>query len=210
MATEPHAGGNDEQNPMLPRRCGAKTRAGTPCQRAPVRGKARCYAHGGWGSGRPIEHGCRANPERLRERILRENPEFGRFLDAIAEEDANGATLTGELTTLRARLLQIQRECPKPEWEAALAGAIVKLAQAEERLRQLIPLSEAKAGLGEVMGVVRSVVDPRTWEIIIARLGARGFGAAVHIAECEVVDRSRPDGARRLSAGPVAEELPDE
>jgi len=176
-----------------------------------VRGSTRCRMHGGAkGSGRPIIHGLDAKPERLRWKILRENPEFGRFLDAIADEDANGATLTGELTTLRARLLQIQAGGPKPEWEAALAGAIVKLAQAEERLRQLIPLSEAKAGLGEVMDVVRSVVDPGAWKLILSRLAARGFGAAVDIAEGSVVDRRGPDGTRRLSAGPVAEELPGE
>lgn len=34
--------------------CGAKTRAGTPCQRHPVAGKKRCRLHGGApGSGAP-------------------------------------------------------------------------------------------------------------------------------------------------------------
>ncbi|MFL9824949.1 HGGxSTG domain-containing protein [Rhodoplanes sp. SY1] len=37
-----------------PRRCGAKTRNGTPCRTAPVTGKKRCRMHGGArGSGAP-------------------------------------------------------------------------------------------------------------------------------------------------------------
>ena len=36
------------------RRCGAKTRSGRPCAAAPVRGKTRCWMHGGApGSGAP-------------------------------------------------------------------------------------------------------------------------------------------------------------
>ncbi len=37
------------------RRCGARTRSGTPCQAPAVSGKARCRMHGGArGSGAPI------------------------------------------------------------------------------------------------------------------------------------------------------------
>ena len=32
-------------------RCGAKTRAGTPCQQAAIRGKQRCRMHGGKSTG---------------------------------------------------------------------------------------------------------------------------------------------------------------
>jgi glucans biosynthesis protein len=35
------------------RRCGARTRAGSPCQRLPVRGKKRCRLHGGASPGAP-------------------------------------------------------------------------------------------------------------------------------------------------------------
>ena len=36
------------------RRCGAKTRSGRPCAASPVRGKKRCWMHGGApGSGAP-------------------------------------------------------------------------------------------------------------------------------------------------------------
>ena len=34
-------------------RCGAKTRAGAPCRRAPVRGRKRCRLHGGLSPGAP-------------------------------------------------------------------------------------------------------------------------------------------------------------
>jgi hypothetical protein len=34
-------------------RCGAKTRAGSPCRRPPVRGRQRCRLHGGLSPGAP-------------------------------------------------------------------------------------------------------------------------------------------------------------
>src|SRR5438094_592365 len=34
-------------------RCGAKTRAGSPCQRRPVQGRTRCQLHGGLSPGAP-------------------------------------------------------------------------------------------------------------------------------------------------------------
>jgi hypothetical protein len=34
-------------------RCGAKTRAGTPCQRPPIHGRSRCRLHGGLSPGAP-------------------------------------------------------------------------------------------------------------------------------------------------------------
>ncbi|MGA8696874.1 MAG: HGGxSTG domain-containing protein [Xanthobacteraceae bacterium] len=34
-------------------RCGAKTRAGTPCQRPAIRGRRRCRLHGGLSTGAP-------------------------------------------------------------------------------------------------------------------------------------------------------------
>lgn len=41
------------QNQLL-KKCGAKTRKGTPCKSVPVRGKCRCRMHGGAeGSGAP-------------------------------------------------------------------------------------------------------------------------------------------------------------
>jgi hypothetical protein len=50
-------GEKSEINPQPPlfamSRCGAKTRAGTPCQSPPVQGRKRCRLHGGLSPGAP-------------------------------------------------------------------------------------------------------------------------------------------------------------
>ena len=49
--THPRNTGPMQESP----RCGARTRAGTPCQAPAVRGRARCRMHGGAkGSGAPL------------------------------------------------------------------------------------------------------------------------------------------------------------
>ncbi len=45
--------GYPASNLLNTRRCGAKTRKGTPCQGPVVRGKRRCRMHGGTNPGRP-------------------------------------------------------------------------------------------------------------------------------------------------------------
>lgn len=45
--------GNPSGNPANAPRCGAKTRAGTPCRGPAVRGKRRCRMHGGTNPGPP-------------------------------------------------------------------------------------------------------------------------------------------------------------
>ena len=68
-------------------RCGARTRAGTPCRGPRVRGKRRCRMHGGAkGSGAPLgnqnafKHGMYSGDTRAFERKLRtmfkDNQEF--------------------------------------------------------------------------------------------------------------------------------------
>ena len=63
-------------------RCGAKTRAGTPCQSPAVAGKKRCRMHGGArGSGAPpgnqnaFKHGM----------YTQEEKNFNRYLKALAK-----------------------------------------------------------------------------------------------------------------------------
>jgi glucans biosynthesis protein len=66
--------------PMLASpRCGAKTRAGTPCRAPAVRGKARCRMHGGAaGSGAPrgnknaLKNGFYTSESILGRRLMRE------------------------------------------------------------------------------------------------------------------------------------------
>jgi len=59
------------------RRCGAKTRKGTPCEAPAIAGKARCRMHGGKGSGAPagnrnaVKHGYDTREERERRQQIR-------------------------------------------------------------------------------------------------------------------------------------------
>lgn len=59
-------------------RCGARTRAGTPCQAPGIAGKTRCRMHGGKGSGAPRDnqnaqrHGRYNKAMRAREKYVRD------------------------------------------------------------------------------------------------------------------------------------------
>jgi hypothetical protein len=74
--------GDHQRNtgPMLTsQRCGAKTRAGTPCKSPAVQGKKRCRMHGGaLGSGAPrdnknaVKHGLYTREAIAQRRRLRE------------------------------------------------------------------------------------------------------------------------------------------
>lgn len=72
---------------MIVNKCGAKTRAGTPCQRAPLAGRTRCRLHGG------------ATPRG------RESPHYkhGRRSTAVREV---GLHLAGSLAEIRRELAQ--------------------------------------------------------------------------------------------------------
>lgn len=81
--------------PMLAsRRCGAKTRSGTPCRSPAVAGKRRCRMHGGArGSGgqkgnqNALKHGCYTKEmiEELRElrELVRESEEVMRLIHSF-------------------------------------------------------------------------------------------------------------------------------
>ena len=59
------------------RRCGARTRKGTPCEAPAIAGKVRCRMHGGKGSGAPegnqnaVKHGFHTREERELRQHLR-------------------------------------------------------------------------------------------------------------------------------------------
>ena len=66
-----------EHNPMeepttKPRRCGAKTRSGTPCAKYPLAGKRRCRLHGGLSTGPKTAAG--------RARIAAANTRHGKYV----------------------------------------------------------------------------------------------------------------------------------
>ena len=66
-----------EHNPLKepttkPRRCGAKTRSGTPCAKYPIAGKRRCRLHGGMSTGPRTPEG--------RARIAQANLRHGKYV----------------------------------------------------------------------------------------------------------------------------------
>lgn len=69
--------------------CGALTRGGSPCKRAPVEGKTRCRLHGGLSTGAPkgnsnaVKHGFYSDALLPEERTLYERAEVGSLDDEI-------------------------------------------------------------------------------------------------------------------------------
>lgn len=71
--------------------CGAKTRSGSPCKRAPMEGKARCKLHGGASTGpkkpnsatNALKHGFYSDALLPDERVLYERVEVGSLDDEI-------------------------------------------------------------------------------------------------------------------------------
>jgi hypothetical protein len=63
-------------------RCGAKTRAGTPCKMRAVEGKKRCRLHGGLSTGPKTAAGRARIAESNRRRAGRKKPQSGRVADS--------------------------------------------------------------------------------------------------------------------------------
>lgn len=69
--------------------CGARTRSGAPCKRAPMEGKTRCKLHGGASTGAPkgnsnaVKHGFYSDALLPEERLLYERAEVGNLDDEI-------------------------------------------------------------------------------------------------------------------------------
>ena len=61
-----------EEPTTKPRRCGAKTRSGTPCAKYAITGKRRCRLHGGLSSGPKTAEG--------RARIAQANLRHGKYV----------------------------------------------------------------------------------------------------------------------------------
>src|SRR5215218_1399841 len=103
--------------PGAKRVCGARTRAGGPCQNVPVAGSARCRMHGGKAA-RGTDHGrfkhgrySKSVPDRL----------AGRFREALADEDRH--ELRDEIALAEARISDLlagmaRVEAAKPEARA--------------------------------------------------------------------------------------------
>jgi hypothetical protein len=87
-------------------RCGAKTRAGTPCKNPAVTGKARCRMHGGNSTGARTPEG--------RARLSALHLKHGRSTTAAKAEAKRRAQVGREI---RAELRDIERE--------AIAGGVL-------------------------------------------------------------------------------------
>ena len=81
------------------RRCGAKTRAGTPCKKAAIKGRVRCRNHGGASTGPRTEAG--------RARIATAQLKHGRLTKEKREEAKRraevGRQIRAELKDIAAR-----------------------------------------------------------------------------------------------------------
>lgn len=82
-------------NPM--NTCGARTRNGKPCQRAPIPGKRRCHLHGGRSPGAPT-----GNQRTLRHGVY--SRQFTAEEQALFPINLNSGTLVAELCMTRISL----------------------------------------------------------------------------------------------------------
>lgn len=70
------------------KRCGAKNRAGLPCQRWPIKGRRRCRLHGGCSTGAKTKEGL--------QRIIAASTIHGRYSKAEKESRRQTRTLIRE------------------------------------------------------------------------------------------------------------------
>lgn len=86
-------------------RCGAKTRAGTPCRRAAVSGRARCPLHGGRSTGPRTEAG--------RAKIAALHTKHGRL---TKQERAEAKRRAAEGRRIRAELCDLEALAISQGW----------------------------------------------------------------------------------------------
>ena len=92
--------GNRQGNPQNARRCGAKTRQGTPC-RAPAMASGRCRMHGGLSTGPRTAAGLA--------RSRRANYKHGRYSVEAKERWKEARRLMADAEAFLERLAEIQR-----------------------------------------------------------------------------------------------------
>ena len=164
-----------------PKRCGAKTRSGTPCQSWGL-ANGRCRMHGGTSPGRPIIHG--------RYSLIHRAALAAKVATFLA--DPRPGDLTDELALLRA-LLQDYLErfpdgVPLPikdiERVLDMVDAVARLVERISRIVNQTALTQAEVQLLQVRIVdllVKYVDDPSRRLAFLDELGAtfdRGPGGA--------------------------------
>ena len=86
--------------------CGAKTRSGSPCQKPPLQGKARCRLHGGLSL------------------VGKDHPNFkhGHCTKESRKQTADGNAYIKYLESLLIRLETIKHGGTAPSWGTAFGG----------------------------------------------------------------------------------------
>lgn len=148
--------------------CGAKTRAGTPCRKSPMKGKKRCRNHGGATPGGPLSVHFKTGryskylPEYLKERYEEslKDPELLSLNQELAAVDSRINQLMARAQTNESSEKWQQIKVAILNMEATLNDRSGKKS-AEQRARDLkIALQEAKA-------IMRSgCADEKTWQEI--------------------------------------------
>lgn len=103
----------------MPNLCGAKTRAGTPCQKAPINGATRCKFHGGKSTGNQKAHGNTnaAKPGSIFSKFL--TTEENEMMDALELGKVDHLLRLANIRLVRA-LADEQRLGDKPELDALI------------------------------------------------------------------------------------------
>ncbi|MEM7048894.1 MAG: HGGxSTG domain-containing protein [Acidobacteriota bacterium] len=154
-------------------KCGAKTRAGTPCQQVAGwgtdhEGSGRCKLHGG---AKPIKHGRYSKVARDR---------LGDILDELREADTDPLDALPDLELVRACAVYALRNDGAPSTVARLAGEAARLAdQIHKRQASGAVTLETLHRVIEQLGVAvaRHVRDPEALAAIERDWGSLRIGS---------------------------------
>lgn len=142
---------DDAQNLTIPKSCGATTRRGTPCRRAPSP-NGRCRLHGGASTGpRTTQGKLAASHEK---HGLYSKGLSSRELELIEAGAMTDPSLEGEVVLARLmlhRLLQLQSgENMPPDWWALLDRYLGRVGRLMEQQSRLTEVRELQARIDDL------------------------------------------------------------
>lgn len=155
-----HKGQRDAKGQVL---CGAKTRSGTPCQRAPMP-NGRCYQHGGKSLAGP------ASPSFKHGRYSKYLPRDlqGRYEAALADPDL--LALNDEIAVVSTRGMQLLERLKTGEGASAWALVQAGYDLVVEALREA-DAQKAQAGLLHIDGAIkRAASEQEIWADFLAHV----------------------------------------
>ncbi len=155
-----HKGQRDANGQVI---CGAKTRGGTPCQRAPMP-NGRCYQHGGKSLAGP------ASPSFKHGRYSKYLPKnlLPRYEESLADPDL--LALNDEIAVVSARGMQLLERLKTGEgtsaWELVQAGYDLVVAGLREA-----DAGKAQTGLAHIDDAIkRGAADREIWADFLAHI----------------------------------------